>query len=200
MSPRVGGSDSRVPRRRPRRFLEPRLPRRLHRPCCGRPAVAPESSPRRSSLRSSRLARGRVPAGSRSAWRRHALTSIRSGAWRVRDPPARPAAFLRGGPRRVRSRVLHAGASPASTSCRIAREARRGRLVSGRCSPTRTVRAGRRGGTDECAASSVLLFRTNPYLVSPCEMSSVLCSVQCRAERTHSIGHPAPPRSGEQRG
>ena len=51
-------------------------------------------------------------------------------------------------------------------------------------------------GTDECAASSVLPFRTNPYLVPHAKCAGSTCSVQCRAERTHSFGHPAPPRSG----
>ena len=40
-------------------------------------------------------------------------------------------------------------------------------------------------GTDECAASSVLPFRTNTYLVPHATCAGSTCSVQCRAERTH---------------
>jgi hypothetical protein len=67
-----------------------------------------------------------------------------------------------------------AAAVPARTSRASAavRAVRRG----GRARGVWARQAGRMAGSEKCAGST--------------------CSVQCRAERTHSFGHPAPPRSG----
>jgi hypothetical protein len=144
--------------------------RRSVRAACGSAAGAPAradydgGATRRSSHAVARRARAALSASPRPSRRLARVApagkfeSFEVAGARAHVPGvAAPRAKSRPG-----SQVGREGVAPSSTSCRIAREARRGWVVSGRCSATRTVRAGRRGGTDECAASSVLPFRTNP--------------------------------------